>query len=67
MIQLGYLEPSLIGGMDEPRALLLRVHSLPSLPQALVKLLNDETVVLIGRGVGGDIAKMNRDFGNSFC
>ena len=49
-------------GADEPRALLLRVHSLHSLPQALVKLLNDDTVVFIGRGVGGDVAKINRDF-----
>ena len=63
---MGYWEPSLsIDGADEPRALLLRVHSLHSLPQALVKLLNDDTIVFIGRGVGGDIAKINRDFGDA--
>ena len=63
---MGYWEPSLsIDGVDEPRALLLRVHSLHSLPQALVKLLNDDTIVFIGRGVGGDIDKINRDFGDA--
>lgn len=43
--------------------LLIRTHQLKKLPSSLVSLLSDNSINVVGVNVGGDIARIGRDFG----
>ena len=56
LIQIGYK-------LDGVRsALLIRTHKLKRLPDQLTALLLDSTITFTGRQLGGDLAKIARDF-----
>ena len=56
LIQIGYFEA------NEPRALLLRVGRSTKLPNALLALFREKSIIVIGRAVAGDLAKIGTDF-----
>ena len=57
LLQLGYIEAN-----NKPMALLLGLRGNQTLPRAILALLEDPTLTFIGRDVGGDLAKLGRDF-----
>ena len=47
---------------NEYKCCILRIFNYTTLPSRLLDLFKDETITFVGIGVGGDIAKIGRDY-----
>lgn len=59
LMQFGYVEDGIV------KCILLRVNKLLVLPQPLLDLLSDKSITMVGVNLGGDLAKVGRDFSNA--